>query len=461
MKPKPNRTFDVRSQSASVLIIVLWISIGLVSIALYFAHSMTFELRASDNRATGMAADEAIEGAARYVSYVLSNFATNGAVPKSTQMVCEDVPIDDARFWIIGRDPSGTSSTDPYFGLIDEGSKLDLNHAGTNALSYLPDMTADFATAIADWRSTNGVGIYSVNYATLGYTDKNSPFETGDELRLLSGTTLELLMGDDLNRNGVLDANEKSTSGNGQMKAGLLDYTTIYAREPNFHSDGTMLTNVNDQANNHAALRTALQNDLGASRGDQVMTRLGFTTGGGGGGGGSGATTTFTNLLQLYVRSGMTSTEFGQVINDLTVHTNLYTYGRININTASEEVLTALFMGIGTDQNAAESTARSLVTYRNQNPNNLGTVAWIVDALGNTSQIVRTLEGRDLITTRSYQFTADIAAVGAFGRGFRRVKFIFDTSEGTPKILYRQDLSGLGWALGEKARENLSAQATP
>ena len=56
----------------SVLIIVLWIPIGLVSIALYFANSMTYELRAADNRVSGLAADQAIEGAARYVGYVLS-----------------------------------------------------------------------------------------------------------------------------------------------------------------------------------------------------------------------------------------------------------------------------------------------------------------------------------------------------------------------------------------------------
>ena len=57
-----------RRSRGSVLIIVLWIAIGLVSIALYFANAMTFELRASDNRASGLATDQAIEGAARYVS---------------------------------------------------------------------------------------------------------------------------------------------------------------------------------------------------------------------------------------------------------------------------------------------------------------------------------------------------------------------------------------------------------
>src|SRR5271157_6152210 len=33
----------------SILIIVLWVAFGLCSIALYFAHSMSMELRAADN----------------------------------------------------------------------------------------------------------------------------------------------------------------------------------------------------------------------------------------------------------------------------------------------------------------------------------------------------------------------------------------------------------------------------
>ena len=228
-----------------MLILVLWISIGLVAIALYFANSMTFELRASDNRVTGLAAEQAIEGAARYVGYVLSNFATNGAVPNNTQFSCAAVPVGDAHFWLIGRDPSGTPATEPYFGLVDEASKLNLNRAGTNALSYLPNMTLDFADAIVDWRSTNGIGDYALDYASLGYTDKNSPFETVDELRLVYGATIDLLVGEDVNRNGVLDANEKDLNGNGTLDPGLFEYVTVYSRQPNTHSDGSSLTNVN------------------------------------------------------------------------------------------------------------------------------------------------------------------------------------------------------------------------
>src|SRR5665213_446666 len=231
------------SEKGSVLIIVLWIAIGLVSIALYFANSMNYELAAADNRVNGLTAEQAIEGAARYVSYALQNFATNGAMPDNTQFKCEAVVIGDAKFWIIGRDPNADNPTTPYFGLVDEGGKLNLNNVSTNVFQFLPNMDLDFANAIMDWRGTNGV--VSLDYTSLGYEPKNAPFETVDELRLVYGATQDLLVGEDLNRNGILDANEKDLNSDGELTPGLIEDVTVYTREPNFHADGTMPPNVN------------------------------------------------------------------------------------------------------------------------------------------------------------------------------------------------------------------------
>ena len=156
----------------------------------------------------------------------------------------------------------------------------------------------------------------------------------------------------------------------------------------------------------------------------------------------------------------MSSDDFAKIANNLTTTTNTYIRNRVNANTANSDVLTAVFMGANVDEQTAISAAQTLVSYRQQNSNNLTSIAWVIDALGNNSPVVTALAKGDWLTTHSYQFTADIAAVGAFGRGYRRVKFIFDVSDGTPKILYRQDLSRLGWALGEKAREDLVAKDT-
>jgi len=426
-----------------VLVIVLWIAFALVSIALYFADSMSSELRASDNRISGLAADQAIDGAQRYVSYILTTYATNGVVPDLSEYKAGSVPVGDAHFWIIGRDPSGKPNTEPYFALIDEASKLNLNRANTNMLSQLPNMTPDFAAAIVDWRSTNGPSAYALDYAPLNYAPKKAPFETVDELRLVYGASISALVGEDVNRNGVLDGSEVDENHNGQVVPGIFEYVTVFSREPNMHSDGTPLTNVNSRAQ----LSQALQAQLGASRASQIMRSL---TGRAGTNGVQAVrTTTFSNLLQFYLRSGMTSTEFALVANGLTASASLYTYGRVNINTANAVVLSCL---PGMDP----GTAQQLVAYRQSNPNNLGSIAWIVDALGASSPVVQALAQGDYITTHSYQFTADVAAVGPYGRGYRRTRFVFDLSAGSVQVVYRQDLSRLGWALGKTVR-NASA----
>jgi DNA uptake protein ComE-like DNA-binding protein len=450
LKAKPNHDGGRARQRASVLIIVLWICIGLVTIALYFANSMTYELRAADNRVSGIAADQAIEGAARYVRYQLQSYTTNGMsmLPDSTQFPCENVAIGDAHFWIIGRDPESASSTEPYFGLVDEAGKLNLNYANTNALSYLPNMTLDFAQAIADWRGTNGMS--TLDYASSGYTEKNAPFESVDELRLVSGADLNLLAGDDINRNGVLDANEKDTAGSGQVNSGLFEYTTVYTREPNFRSDGTTLTNLVDV---NTASRAKLQSVLTAANvSTSFITAL--TNG-----------RPYAGILAVAVRcrqAGMSDADFAGIYTNISTTNATYIRGRVNVNTASQTVLMALFEGLNNgDQTTAESDAQTLITYREQNTNNMNSIAWVYDALGTGNSTLRLLERGDYLTTHSYQITADIAAVGGFGRGYRRVKFVFDVSDGTPKILYRQDLSRLGWALGGKVRQNLLANNSP
>ena len=104
------------------------------------------------------------------------------------------------------------------------------------------------------------------------------------------------------------------------------------------------------------------------------------------------------------------------------------------------------------------AVAQQLVNYRQSNPNNLTSIAWVVEALGQSyPDALAALAAGDYITTQSYQFTADVAALGPYGRGYRRVKFVFDTSDGTPRIVYRQDLTHLGWALGKEVRQSLLA----
>jgi len=153
------KTSATTEKSGSVLIIVLWISLGLVTLALYFANTMSLELRASDNRWAGAAADQAIEGGARYVKAVLTQFATNGVVPAGTLYQSEAVPVGEAHFWLIGRAVTQNVESDQvFFGLIDEGAKINLNYASAETLLLLTNMTdtGEDTHVLQKWETAGG-----------------------------------------------------------------------------------------------------------------------------------------------------------------------------------------------------------------------------------------------------------------------------------------------------------------
>jgi len=458
-------------QCGSVLVIVLWIAFGLVSLALYFANAMNFEMRASDNRVSAMAADQAIEGAERYLNYVLATQVANGSngcFPILSDVQCRSVPVGEAHFWLIGRDTNNPVGPGRLcFGLVDEASKLNLNLAAntplvtSNQIIWLPRMTADLTQAILDWVNTNGNGPTTTYYAMQqpSYQCKCDLFETVDELRLLYGADMDTLVGEDANRNGILDPSETDDNQNGMLDPGVLEYFTVYTREPNTNSDGTAKINISSLSSGNSQLSSLLVTNFGTARAAQILTSLGL---------GStpppkpgsnpqpqATTVRFASPLRFYVKSGMTSTEFALIGTNLTAASGTYVQGRVNINTAGAAVLACL---VGGDTGVAQQ----LVNYRQANPNNLTSIAWIVDALGQSyPDALAALAAGDYITTQTYQFTADVAALGPYGRGYRRVKFIFDTSDGTPRIVYRQDLTHLGWALGKEVRQNLlSAKGT-
>ena len=467
-----------RTQRGSVLIIVMWTCLGLVALTLYFANSMSSELRAADNRVTEIESRQAVAGGIRYAGYVLANFAANGAVPNLADYKSEALPVGDAQFWLIGRDNSQIPTTEPVFGLIDEASKLNLNTATRAMLTELPNMTPDLVEAIIGWRraanaqagggdpAETGGGSDNV-YARLDppRLNKGGPFESVDELRLVDGATLDLLLGEDTNRNGALDANEDDGESSaprdnqdGQLMAGILEYVTVYSRQPNTRADGTRRVNVtNGNGQNRQQLtRLLLSKNIEQQRVAAIVNRAfgpvtgpggpggGFPGFPGGPGGGQPARPDLTSVAEFMVASQMTAEEFVLIHADITTATGATQQGLINVNTASEAVL-ACIPGIGLDN------AATLAAYRVAHPDVLTSFAWLTQVLPPAA--IR--QAGRYITDQSYQFTADVAAVGRFGRGYCREKVIYDTRTGTPRIIYHQDLSAYGWALGSQVSQTL------
>ncbi|MCD6287605.1 MAG: general secretion pathway protein GspK [Candidatus Hydrogenedentes bacterium] len=415
-------TVSIRDRG-TLLIVVMWISLGLISIALYFGHSMMFEYRAADNSVAGLEAEHAIEGARRYLAFVIKNLEEPGMMPDIESYEYEEVPVGDATFWLIGRSDDQTSDV-PAFGLTDEAAKLNINVATQEMLEMLPGMPLDLAAAIIDWRDedsdiTDG-GAESETYLLLDppYYCKNAPFESVDELRLVADVDLDIMYGEDVNRNGVLDPNEDDgdetwpdDNRDGVLDPGLVEYLTVYSREPTTVSNGDPKINIETQPTEFQQL---MREEFGIERSAK-------------------------SLLDYYVAGELNDEQFAQA-EDMAV---TRTAGLINVNTASAAVL-ACVPGIG------EQYAEQLVAYRQgSSVEDLQSVTWVTQVLDRSTV---NLWG-PWLTTKSYQLTADIAALGHLGRGFRRTMFVFDTTGSEPTIVCRRDLTRFGWPLGQEIRE--------
>jgi type II secretory pathway component PulK len=462
-------------ERGSLLIIVLWVAFGLCSIALYFAHSMSIELKAADNDVANTEADQAIEGAALYVSNVLATLQISNTMPSPDNFRADGVKVGDATFWLIGRDTNDSQTAPqgdhPVWGLVDEASKVNLNNATAAMLLNLPQMTSDLSAAMYDWQTSSNTpvsagGAKSETYSALSppYLCKNAPYETIEELRMIDGMNLDYLFGEDANLNGILDPNENdgqltppNDNQDGILDPGLFEYVTVW-------TTGESITTSNGIArvavNNTTGLTALIQSNFPslAQYVTSTTSRAGSTAAPGTtrtparvaapgtGTAAAGAAGTYTSVLQFYVSTGMSENDFQQ-IEPYLMNTN--TAGLINVNTATATAL-ACIPGIGT------TLAPQVLAYRQSNPPQTPSISWLKTALGGDATVAA-LVG-PYVTAYSYHFTADVAAVGHHGRGYRRVRFVFDCSSGTPLIVYRQDLTHLGWALGKKVHDQLLAQ---
>ncbi|MEA3188697.1 MAG: hypothetical protein QOD99_2527 [Chthoniobacter sp.] len=437
----------------SVLIVVLWVCLGLVSVALLFGHSMAMANRGSNNELAGREAEQAVDGAARYVETLLLNSGTSGALPEETAYQSAAVPVGKASFWFLGLPLATDLATKPAFRLVDEGSKVNLNTATLAVLEGLPRMTETLANSILNWRGTPATPQAAAGDAQIyaerkpGYRLKSAPFESVEELALLNGFDSTLLYGEDTNLNGVLDPNEDdgdktppADNSDGKLDAGLLQYVTVFSRLSAMQTDGTSPRV--DVSKAGPALTDLLTTKFGADRARAILPP-------------NPPNRTFTSPFEFYVvcgtattgTNGITADEFGQIASALTTTGGLYP-SPINVNTAGEAVLASIE---GLAENAATVVASRLG--RSQQDSN---IAWLADALKPDVATARQI-GR-CITGESYQVSADIAAVGEHGRGYRRTRFIIDTTTGKPRIIYRRNLGGLGWALGSEVRQSLLAQ---
>lgn len=136
----------------------------------------------------------------------------------------------------------------------EEAAEVDTENIAVSLLMALPGMTEDVADAILDWidedDETRPYGAESDYYPTLAtpYDPANGPLRSVEELLLVRGVTPSLLFGADINRNGVIDADEQERFGVSVDTPGALGwsaYLTVHGAEANRNSEGLARVNVN------------------------------------------------------------------------------------------------------------------------------------------------------------------------------------------------------------------------
>jgi hypothetical protein len=154
------------------------------------------------------------------------------------------------------------------YGLENESARLNLNtvlladnyeeNGSRKLLMALPGMTEPVADAILDWLDEDSqqrqLGAEQDYYSALTppYMPRNGPLGSVEELLLVRDVTPALLFGADLNRNGLIEANEQPytviegvDNSAGLLNRGWAAYLTLDGAERNTRPDGTPKIDIN------------------------------------------------------------------------------------------------------------------------------------------------------------------------------------------------------------------------
>ncbi len=431
---------DIGSGEGSVLIVTMWIVLVLAGLVLVFSRSMRVEAIATANHISSAQADAIAQGAVQFIRARLNE--EDETLKLEGETPYETISVGEGFFWLLR--PNYEDDNTYYYGIRDEAAKVNLNAADKDMLLKLPEMTSELAAAIVDWRDSDSdvtAGGAETEYYLLldePYNCKNSLFETVEEVLFCKSASHEFLYGEDMNRNGVLDDNENDGDASepydnqdGKLDRGFFDYVTVYSKEPNVSADGEEHTNINE-----GNLNEFLSEYFPADTVQNVMMSV-------------GPRARFDNILDFYIRSGLTPDEFKQIEDKITTRPEEEIVGLININTAPREVLMCL-------PELTEADVASLMDKRASSETDTDSIVWITEVL----ERQKAIDIGGLITTRSFQYSADIISVSGDGRAYRRYKAVFDTQDGEFDTLYWRSFTQLGWPLDPEVITTLRSGGT-
>jgi type II secretory pathway component PulK len=415
----------------TILIVTIWIITLLAGMALVFAHTMRVETLANGNRIYQVQSRELANGSIAYAQAL-------AAKTIDTELAASPQNIGDDIILLIKYDDEQHDHV--TFGINDEAAKVNLNTATLEMLIKLPGMTEELAAALIDWRdgdsdvTTNGAEDEYYLMLDEPYTAKNGPIESIDELLLVKGFTRQIIYGEDVNRNGMLDDNENDANdsdppdnNDGTLDPGIFPYVTVYSVQSNETDSGQNKPNINNQSLSEVS--QVIQKSLENGRFLIVMDNIRNNR-------------PFANLIDFFYKSQMTAEEFALVANDLTNRNGKNVPGLININTAPRKVLACL-------PGLEEADVDTLINYRSgKSQDELSSIAWVTQALGDEGK-TKAIGIGNYITTQSSQYAFDALVVRNKARSYARRYIVIDTREGA-QVKLSQDITFLGWPMCPK-----------
>ncbi len=407
------------SPRGSILIGVLWCLTLLSVIVIGVLHTARMDLHVVKNYGDRIQAHYlALAGVEKAKALLFQDAIDRRTAGKNHTGALKDSP-NDFRDVSLGRGQfrvfrHGTEDEGGgiIFGIRDEESRLNINYAGPEELSKLPNIPPETIASIIDWRDPdNNVtpgGAEAEYYSSLAppYVPRNGQFLTVRELLMVQGVSSSLLFGNDDDQNGFLDAendpalNRKNA---GPLDGGWSEMITVDSWCRNVNASGNSRVNIQTGDEGSLSGIKGFSSDIAkaivAGRGKKQLESLADLL--------DVTPAQNQNQNQGRGRRGNPDPDSGSsgptlisqqllmdVADDLTVLGERDQAGPININTASVAVLSCL-PGISPD------LAQAIVAYRNSNepfPN----IAWLLKVPGFSKELFKQVAPR--VTARSETF---------------------------------------------------------
>lgn len=385
-----------------------------------------------------------------------------------------DVEFGRGQFRVF-RQGRGEEGGGMIYGVSDEESRLNVSHASGAELMGLEGMTADVVAAIGDWRDPDHAvsdgGAEEEYYASLRppRMARNGPFETLRELNMVRGMPRELLLGEDVNQNGLLDPHENDgaaewppDNANGLLEAGWSEHLTVHSAVRDVNAAGELRVNLRTADEGELSAVPGISAELAgaivAYRGQQQFESLGdlleVTAGGaanvapanspamnpaagpgipGAAGGAPSGSPVMAPGQRAPAPTGprlVSEDLLMEIADDLTTSEGSVLSGVINLNTASEVVLACL-------PGVSRELARSIVAYR-ASAGFFPNIAWLLNVDGMDRDRFKQLAPRVSARSETYRILSE-GQVGSTGVRKRILETVRVGPSRIETLAYRED----------------------